>query len=67
MFNKSNSFGFLFFIVLLVACNRLPYQSTNRFYKKQTKELVKQIQLEPSLQIVNNLPAANQWVGTTNF
>jgi N-acetylmuramoyl-L-alanine amidase len=67
MFNKSNSFGFLFFIVLLVACNSLPYQSTNRFYKKQTKALVKQIQLEPSLQIVNNLPAANQWVGTTNF
>ena len=54
MFNKSNSFGFLFFIVLLVACNSLPYQSTNRFYKKQTKALVKQIQLEPSLQIVNN-------------
>jgi N-acetylmuramoyl-L-alanine amidase len=67
MFNKSNSFGFLFFIVLLVACNSLPYQSTNRLYKKQTKALVKQIQLEPSLQIVNNLPAANQWVGTTNF
>jgi len=43
MFNKSNSFGFLFFIVLLVACNSLPYQSTNRLYKKQTKALVKQI------------------------
>ena len=66
MFNKSVSV-FFFLIVVLVACKSLPYQSTNRFYKKQTKDLVKQIRLEPSLQIVNDLPAAKQWVGTTNF
>jgi len=67
MFNKTHIASFLFLMICLLACNSFQYQSTNQFYKKQTKDLVKQIKLEPSLQIVNDLPAAKQWVGTTNF
>jgi N-acetylmuramoyl-L-alanine amidase len=67
MFNKSVLISFLFIALSLIACNSFQYQTTNKFYKKQTKALVKQIRLEPSFQIVNDLPAAKQWVGTTNF
>lgn len=67
MFNKSVLISFLFIALSLIACNSFQYQTTNKFYKKQTKTLVKQIRLEPSFQIVNDLPAAKQWVGTTNF
>jgi len=67
MFNKSVSICFLCIVLSLIACNSFQYQTTNKFYKKQTKALVKQIRLEPSFQIVNDLPAAKQWVGTTNF
>lgn len=67
MFNKSVLISFLCIALSLIACNSFQYQTTNKFYKKQTKALVKQIRLEPSFQIVNDLPAAKQWVGTTNF
>ena len=67
MFNKSVLNSFLFIALSLIACNSFQYQTTNKFYKKQTKTLVKQIRLEPSFQIVNDLSAAKQWVGTTNF
>jgi len=67
MFNKSVLNSFLFIALSLIACNSFQYQTTNKFYKKQTKTLVKQIRLEPSFQIVNDLPAAKQWIGTTNF
>jgi len=59
------------FIVLLVlgivACNHNQYAITNKFYKSQTKELLKQIKLNPSLQTVNNIAVGTDWVGTTNF
>ena len=64
---KSLLISTLFLSIVLVACNNFQYSSTNKFYKKQTKDLVKQIKLDPSLQIVNDLPSAKQWVGTTNF
>ncbi len=64
---KSLLISALFLSIVLVACNNFQYSSTNKFYKKQTKDLVKQIKLDPSLQIVNDLPSAKQWVGTTNF
>lgn len=51
----------------IASCNTFQYRQTNHFHKNQTRELVKQIKLNPGLQIVNNLPAANSWVGTTNF
>ena len=64
---KSLLISTLFLSIVLVACNNFQYSSTNKFYKKQTKDLVKQIKLDPSLQIVNDLSFAKQWVGTTNF
>ena len=64
---KSLLISAIFLSIVLVACNNFQYSSTNKFYKKQTKDLVKQIKLDPSLQIVNDLPSAKQWVGTTNF
>ena len=64
---KSLLISALFLSIVLVACNNFQYNSTNKFYKKQTKDLVKQIKLDPSLQIVNDLTASKQWVGTTNF
>ena len=64
---KSYLNSVVFIVVLLVACNQTQYSSTNSFYKKQTKDLVKQLKLNPSLQIVNDLTSAKQWVGTTNF
>jgi N-acetylmuramoyl-L-alanine amidase len=45
------------------ACNRNPYASTNKVYKKQAKEfskILKQAPLKDSI-------VTGQWVGTTNF
>ena len=45
------------------ACNRNPYASTNKVYKKQAKEfskIIKQVPLKDSI-------VTGQWVGTTNF
>jgi N-acetylmuramoyl-L-alanine amidase len=58
----------LFVFILAIACNTFQYQSTNQFYKKQAKQLAKEIIAEPygvtdSLQNI----AAPKWVGTTNF
>ena len=58
-------------LVLIVigffACNSFPYRKTNRDYNKQAKLLSKQIKVNPSLQTVEHLSKAAQWVGTTNF
>lgn len=56
----------LLLMSVVVSCARHPYAATNRFYQHQTGQLVKQIRLNPSLQIVDHLPTT-QWVGTTNF
>ena len=50
-----------------IACNNFPYSKTNQFYKKHTKQLAKLIKEDPSMQTVNQLPKAADWVGTTNF
>ena len=67
---KSNFFkiSFLLAIVFLFACNSFQYQETNRFYKKQAKELIKEVIAEPYAVVDSvNLIAAPKWVGTTNF
>lgn len=46
-------------ILFLPACNQ--YAATNRVYKKQTKEIAKEIRRQPSL------GTSRDWVGTTNF
>lgn len=56
-----------FAIFFMIACTRLPYAKTNQFYKKQTKELVKLMKEDPSIQTIETLPKASSWVGTTNF
>jgi len=50
-----------------IACNNFPYSKTNQFYKKHTKQLAKLIKEDPSMQTVDQLPKAADWVGTTNF
>ncbi|MFN2456979.1 MAG: N-acetylmuramoyl-L-alanine amidase [Chitinophagaceae bacterium] len=50
--------------VILFACNRGPYAEANKLYKKQAKELAKEIRRSPSEQ---TLATAAAWVGTTNF
>ena len=67
---KTNFFkiSFLLAIVFLFACNSFQYQETNRFYKKQAKELIKEVVAEPYAVVDSvNLIATPKWVGTTNF
>ena len=52
--------------IILWSCAKQPYATTNRLYKKQTRDLVKQVSLLPSLQMVDHLKTSD-WVGTTNF
>jgi len=54
-------------LISFFACTRFPYAKTNRFYKHQATNLVKQIHLSPELQIIDQLPKSSDWVGTTNF
>jgi len=66
----SKKFILLSEILLLttfIACTRFPYAKTNRFYKHQATILVKQIHQSPALQIIDQLPKATDWVGSTNF
>lgn len=54
-----------FLMVLFYNCNRGPYTTTNKQYKRQAKQLAKQIRQVPP---GDSLPqVAGRWVGTTNF
>ena len=61
--------GIIGFIAIasIMACNHFPYATTNRIYKKHTKDLVTLLKENPSLQTISQLPKAADWVGTTNF
>lgn len=68
MISIFNKFAFFLTIVIFFACNTFQYRETNRFYKSQTKQLVKQIVAEPyGVVDSTNVMAAPKWVGTTNF
>jgi len=71
VFLKRTSFliGLMVFIAMttIIACNRFPYATTNRIYKKHTKDLITLLKENPSLQTIDQLPKAEAWVGTTNF
>lgn len=56
--------GFLLVLLSFVACNRGAYYSSNKQYKKQVKELAKNIQQAPPKDSLSNI---GEWVGTTNF
>lgn len=45
-------------------CNKGPYASTNRVYKKQVKLYARELMRNPGTQTVASTPS---WVGTTNF
>jgi N-acetylmuramoyl-L-alanine amidase len=50
-----------------IACTSFPYASSNQFYKKRSKQLQQDLKLNPSIQTIEQLNKASQWVGTTNF
>src|SRR6476469_844915 len=56
-------FSFCCFVVIFFSCNRGPYASTNKSYKKQSKQLAKTIQQAP----LKDSVVTGSWVGTTNF
>jgi N-acetylmuramoyl-L-alanine amidase len=61
---KSFLLGFSFSLVIIcLSCNRGPYASTNKSYKKQAKQFAKTIQQAP----LKDSIATGNWVGTTNF
>lgn len=60
--------SFVFPFVLLgtlvfFACNRNPYATTNKDYRKQVKQYAKELRRQP----VENIDAPAYWAGTTNF
>ena len=68
IFSKKHLFTIAVMVLATsIACNNFPYSKTNQFYKKHTKQLAKLIKEDPSMQTVNQLPKAADWVGTTNF
>ena len=68
LFSKRTSFAIVFFVLsTLVACNYFPYAKTNQVYRKHNKELIKLVKEDPSIQTIDQLPKAAEWVGTTNF
>src|SRR6476620_979020 len=54
----------LLVFIISSSCNRNPYASTNKQYKKSAKSLAKQMRQSPSQQLIATAP---DWVGTTNF
>jgi N-acetylmuramoyl-L-alanine amidase len=68
MKNTLTKILFLYTLVFLIACNNFQYRETNHFYKKQAKQLVKDIIAEPyAVNDSINFAPAPKWVGTTNF
>jgi len=63
MLKRVLPFVLLLTTVLFHFCSRAPYATTNRSYKKQTKEFAKQLRTRPA----DSLHTAPFWAGTTNF
>jgi N-acetylmuramoyl-L-alanine amidase len=47
-------------------CVRNPYAATNKVYKRQVRDLARQLRAQPTLP-ADSLPPAPYWAGTTNF
>jgi N-acetylmuramoyl-L-alanine amidase len=61
--------AFLAALTLLVAatgCVRNPYAATNKVYKRQARDLGRQLRAQPTL-LADSLPPAPYWAGTVNF
>ncbi len=54
-------------LLLLYACSPKPYGSTNKVYRKHSRELSKQLLLQPDETVNDTIKAPAYWVGTTNF
>src|ERR1700750_3129649 len=55
-------------IVAVASCSPNPYRATNKLYKKQAKELSKQIRQYPLQELVlDSVKSPGIFVGTTNF
>jgi N-acetylmuramoyl-L-alanine amidase len=63
LMKKTVSFNFLVLACFFISCNRSPYSSTNKSYKKQAKQFAKLIRQAP----LKDSIATGDWVGTTNF
>ncbi|HVK96983.1 MAG TPA: N-acetylmuramoyl-L-alanine amidase [Flavisolibacter sp.] len=63
MKNISTILSITVLAVLFSYCNRGPYAATNKYYKKQAKELADIIRQTP----VTDSLTTGAWVGTTNF
>jgi N-acetylmuramoyl-L-alanine amidase len=50
-------------VMISLGCNRGPYHSTNKSYKKQAKQFARTIRQAP----LKDSIATGNWVGTTNF
>lgn len=66
---KIHSFFFLLLVVVFLAdaCSPRPYRTTNHVYRKHSKELAKQLLLEPVSLLNDTVRLPAYWVGTTNF
>lgn len=58
--------GLLALSLVLSACVRNPYAATNKVYKRQTRDLARQLRAQPTL-LADSLPPAPYWAGTVNF
>lgn len=58
----------LCFVLVLIACSRNPYKSTNKVYTKKAKEYAKTLKEAPIETFVSDsMGLPPYWVGTTNF
>lgn len=56
------------FVLVLIACSRNPYKSTNKVYTKKAKEYAKTLKAAPIESFVSDsMGLPPYWVGTTNF
>ena len=57
-----------FAIVIIASCSPNPYSATNKMYKRQSKELAKQLRQYPLQKLVlDSVKQPQDFVGTTNF
>ncbi len=54
-------------VIIIDACSPKPYSDTNKAYRRQSKDLTKQILLEPTNPLNDTIKLPSNWVGTTNF
>jgi N-acetylmuramoyl-L-alanine amidase len=63
---KNLAFLAAFALLAATGCVRNPYAATNKVYKRQTRDLARQLRAQPAL-VTDSLPPALYWAGTVNF